>query len=289
MTGLPITIRLLDPPLRELLPDEKKLLEEIIEIRAKGRMEGIAEKEAFLNAIRTMQESNPMIGLRGVRLAIMTPDIYKMQVRAVFEAACDVSDRGFVAIPRVMVPMVSHANELRTLLPELKAVAAGVLAERGKRLDYQFGVMIEVPRAALVADEMAQVAEFFSFGTDDFTQMTFGYSKDDIEHSFLSEYLESGILPFNPFQTLDRGGVGYFMKMAVERGRVVQPQLQIGACGEHAGDPDSIAFCHSIGLNSVSCSPSRVPIARLVAAQATLRQPKSAACDQAANFGRQSS
>ncbi len=272
MTGLPVIIRLIDPPLHEFMPDHDEVFAEVIEMRCKGETEGLAEKEELLAAIESMHESNPMMGLRGVRLSMMMPGIVKMQVRAIFEAACMVKKEGLEPKPEVMIPLTGHVNELKTIQPELEKVAKAVMEEQGVNIEYKFGTMIEIPRAAVTAAEIAEVAEFFSFGTNDLTQMTFGYSRDDAEAGFLLKYVEDGILPKNPFQTIDRDGVGQLMKWAVENGRKTRPDLEVGICGEHGGDPDSIEFCHSINQNYVSCSPFRVPVARLAAAQAALRE-----------------
>jgi pyruvate,orthophosphate dikinase len=198
------------------------------------------------------------------------PAITEMQVRAILEAACMLQKDGVVVHPEIMIPLVGHVNELKNQMDALTAVAKDVLSEQGVKLAFKFGTMIEVPRGALTADEIAEYAEFFSFGTNDLTQMTFGFSRDDAEGAFLLKYVENKILPFNPFQTIDRNGVGQLMKIAVTKGRSVRPQLEIGICGEHGGDPESIALCHELGLNYVSCSPFRVPVARLAAAQAAL-------------------
>jgi len=211
------------------------------------------------------------MGLRGIRLGIVYPDIMKMQVRAIFEAASDATLKGIVAKPEIMIPLTGHVNELKLVQPTLVQIAKQVMAEKGVEFEYKFGTMIEIPRAAVTAGEIAEVAEFFSFGTNDLTQMTFGYSRDDAERNFLVTYVEHGILPQNPFQVLDRDGVGKLMQMAVEDGRRVRPSLEVGICGEHGGDPSSIEFCHLVGNNYVSCSPFRVPLARLAAAQAALR------------------
>jgi pyruvate,orthophosphate dikinase len=271
MTGLPVIIRLIDPPLHEFMPDEEALLEEVIEMRVKGETEGLAEKESLLAAIRGLHESNPMMGMRGVRLSIMMPEIVEMQVRAIFEAACDVAARGFDPHVEVMIPLTGTINELRWVQPRLERIAATVLAEKGQEIDYKFGTMIEIPRAAVTAAEIAGRAEFFSFGTNDLTQMAFGYSRDDAERNFLLKYVEEGILPKNPFQTIDRPGVGRLMDICVEEGRKARPNLEVGICGEHGGDPNSIEWCHLIGNNYVSCSPFRVPVARLAAAQAAIK------------------
>jgi pyruvate,orthophosphate dikinase len=218
-----------------------------------------------------MHESNPMMGLRGIRLSIVMPEIVEMQVRAIFEAAADETLKGVDAKPEVMIPLTGHVNELHYIQPRLIEIAKEVMKEKGVEFHYKFGTMIEIPRAALTAAEIAGVAEFFSFGTNDLTQMTYGYSRDDAERNFLVTYVEKGILPVNPFQSVDAAGVGRLMKMSVDEGRAVRPELEVGICGEHGGDPDSIEFCHTIGQNYVSCSPFRVPVARLAAAQAALK------------------
>ena len=276
MDGLPVIIRLIDPPLHEFMPSEEGLLEEVITMRVKGETAGLEEKEHLLNAVRGMHESNPMMGLRGVRLSIAMPEIVEMQVRAIFEAAADCAKRGIVVKPEVMIPLTGTAKELEWIQPRLVRIAKTVMDEKGVRFTYKFGTMIEIPRAAVTAAEVAKLAEFFSFGTNDLTQMTFGYSRDDAERNFLVTYVEQGILPKNPFQTLDRDGVGRLMRMAIEEGRATRPNLEVGICGEHGGDPDSIEWCHIIGNNYVSCSPFRVPIARLAAAQVALKYQPSA-------------
>jgi len=272
MTGLPVIIRLIDPPLHEFLPSMEDLLTEVATLKAKGITEGLAEKQNMLDVVMGLHESNPMMGLRGIRLGIVYPDIMKMQVRAIFEAACDAKLNGFDPHPEVMIPLTGHVNELKEVQPTLVKIAKDVMAEKGIEVAYKFGTMIEIPRAAVTAAEIAEYAEFFSFGTNDLTQMTFGYSRDDAERTFLGVYLEKGILEKNPFQQLDRDGVGRLMKRAVEDGRAVRPELEVGICGEHGGDPSSIEFCHMIGNNYVSCSPFRVPLARLAAAQSALKQ-----------------
>jgi pyruvate,orthophosphate dikinase len=271
MNGLPVIIRLIDPPLHEFMPSEEALLEEVVTMRVKGETAGLAEKEGLLNAVKGMHESNPMMGLRGVRLSIAMPEIVEMQVRAIFEAAADCTKRGIVVKPEVMIPLTGTVKELEWIQPRLERIAATVMQEKGVHFEYKFGTMIEIPRAAVTAAEIARHAEFFSFGTNDLTQMTFGYSRDDAERNFLVTYVEQGILPKNPFQTLDRDGVGRLMKMAVEEGRRTRAELEVGICGEHGGDPDSIEWCHVIGNNYVSCSPFRVPIARLAAAHVALK------------------
>lgn len=268
MTGLPVIIRLIDPPLHEFMPDEHKLLEEVIANRIKG--ENDEAKESLLHSIQNMHESNPMMGLRGVRLSVMMPEIVGMQVRAIFEAAADVKLRGFEPKPEVMIPLTGHVNELHFIQPKLEEIAKAVMEEKGVEFEYKFGTMMEIPRACLTADEIAGVTEFFSFGTNDLTQFVFGYSRDDAERNFLVKYVEDGILPKNPFQTIDADGVGQLMGIGVQKGRGARIDLEVGICGEHGGDPESIALCHKLGLNYVSCSPFRVPIARLAAAHAAL-------------------
>ncbi len=271
MDGCPVIIRLIDPPLHEFMPSEEALFEDVITMKVKGQTDGLAEKEQLLGAVRGMHESNPMMGLRGVRLSIAMPEIVEMQVRAIFEAAASCTKRGIVVKPEVMIPLTGTVKELEWIQPRLIRIAKAVTEEMGVKLHYKFGTMIEIPRAAVTAAEVATLAEFFSFGTNDLTQMTFGYSRDDAERSFLVTYVEQGILPKNPFQTLDREGVGRLMRMAIEDGRSMRPDLEVGICGEHGGDPESIEFCHLIGNNYVSCSPFRVPIARLAAAHAALK------------------
>ncbi|NLG73149.1 MAG: pyruvate, phosphate dikinase [Chloroflexi bacterium] len=271
MDGLPVIIRLIDPPLHEFLPSEEQLLEEVITMRVKGETEGLEDKEKLLRSVRAMHESNPMMGLRGVRLSISMPEIVEMQVRAIFEAAANCAQRGIKVKPEVMIPLTGTVRELNWIQPRLERIAKSVMDEKGVTFPYKFGTMIEIPRAAVTAGEIAEVAEFFSFGTNDLTQMTFGYSRDDAERSFLVTYVEQGVLPFNPFQTLDKKGVGRLMKLAIEEGRAKRPDLEVGICGEHGGDPASVEFCHVIGNNYVSCSPFRVPVARLAAAHAALK------------------
>jgi len=271
MDGHPVIIRLIDPPLHEFMPDEEKLLEEVITMRVKGETEGLKDKEDLLVAIKSLHESNPMMGLRGVRLSIAMPEIVEMQVRAIFEAAADCALRGIVVKPEVMIPLTGTVKELEWIQPRLERIASTVMGEKGVEFEYKFGTMIEIPRAAVTAGEIAKLAQFFSFGTNDLTQMTFGYSRDDAERNFLITYVEQGILPKNPFQTLDRGGVGKLMQMAVNDGRAVRLELEVGICGEHGGDPESIEWCHMIGNNYVSCSPFRVPVARLAAAHYALK------------------
>jgi len=282
MSGYPVIIRLIDPPLHEFLPSPEELREQIIEKRIQKFSDYVSGKAAdkelvnlenLLIEVEKRHESNPMMGLRGIRLSIVMPEIVEMQVRAIFEAACDVKKRGFEPKPEIMIPLTGHVNELKSVQPRLIELAKQVMAEKGVEVEYLFGTMIEIPRAAVTAGEIAQIAQFFSFGTNDLTQMTFGYSRDDAEHSFLITYVEKGILPANPFQEIDRDGVGKLMRMAIRDGREARPDLKVGICGEHGGDPSSIEWCHIIGNDYVSCSPYRVPIARLAAAQAKIKFP----------------
>jgi pyruvate,orthophosphate dikinase len=274
MAGCPVTIRLLDPPLHEFLPNREELIEEVTTLRIKGNNPAeLAEKEALLNKVNDLHEANPMMGLRGCRLGLVYPEINEMQVRAIFEAACDLKREDNIdVVPEVMVPLIGHVNELKRANEQLTAVAEQVMTERGVRLNYLFGTMIEIPRAALTADEIAEYAEFFSFGTNDLTQMTFGYSRDDAEGKFLTKYLEMGILKHNPFETLDTRGVGQLVEIARDKGRKTRPDIKLGICGEHGGEAESVHFCHKAGLTYVSCSPFRVPVARLAAAQAAVME-----------------
>ncbi len=283
MDGLPVIIRLIDPPLHEFLPEQQALtrlladhkirlshagtIDEIDELLAK-----VEEEEHMLARVEALHEANPMLGTRGVRLGIMLPDLTRMQVRAIFEAACAVARDGVDVHPEVMIPLTSHVNELARQRAALEAEAKAVMEAEGIEVSYLFGTMIEIPRAALTADEIAEYAAFFSFGTNDLTQTTFGISRDDAEAGFLLAYLQEGILDDNPFATLDRNGVGKLMGQAAEAGRRVRPDIEIGICGEHGGDPRSIALCHELGLDYVSCSPFRVPIARLAAAHAAVTE-----------------
>jgi pyruvate,orthophosphate dikinase len=270
MDGLPVIVRLIDPPLHEFLPSLEDLIEEVATMKAKGERAGLAEKQELLESVRNLHESNPMMGLRGIRLSIVMPEIVEMQVRAIFEAAADETAKGIEAKPEVMIPLTGHVNELKAIQPRLIEIAQEVMDEKGVDFPYKFGTMIEIPRAALTAAEVAEVAEFFSYGTNDLTQMTFGYSRDDAERNFLIDYVDLGILPRNPFQSIDADGVGRLMEMGTREGRSARQSLEVGICGEHGGDPDSIQLCHGYGLNYVSCSPFRVPIARLAAAHAAL-------------------
>jgi len=268
MAGLPVTIRLLDPPLHEFLPS----LDEATDERMRAR-------------IRALQEANPMLGSRGCRLGLMYPEIYEMQVRAIARAAIAVRDRtGEPPLVEIMHPLVGFREELRRLRDLTvrvmnterdrsdRPVPGSLSADGEGSFEYLVGTMIELPRACIRADEIAEYADFFSFGTNDLTQTTLGLSRDDAEGKFLTRYLEDGVLQRNPFETLDQSGVGDLMRIAVERGRGVKPEIKLGICGEHGGEPDSVAFCHRLGLDYVSCSPYRVPLARLAAAQAALRE-----------------
>jgi pyruvate,orthophosphate dikinase len=272
MSGCPVTIRLLDPPLHEFLPSLEQLLVETTELRlTKGEQDPTyVEKMRILSRVRALHEQNPMLGLRVCRLGIVYPEIYAMQVRAIFEAACELAARGVDAQPDVMIPGVGTVEEMQVTYDATKAVADEVIAAHGCAVKYRIGTMVELPRACVVAGELAAIAEFFSFGTNDLTQTVYGYSRDDAEASFIPRYLEKKILKDDPFQVLDQVGVGELMRMGVERGRARRPDLKIGICGEHGGEPSSVAFCDEIGLDYVSCSPYRVPIARLAAAQSAL-------------------
>ncbi|HEX3219761.1 MAG TPA: pyruvate, phosphate dikinase [Candidatus Limnocylindria bacterium] len=326
MDGLPVVIRLIDPPLHEFLPSHDELLEKVTRLRTlleapsgqtdavadralpavekgltrifgekdaaramkligregkasaaetgdRGAMEAeLADAQELLAAVEQMREVNPMLGMRGCRLGLLIPDIVRMQTRAILAGAARVAAEGRTPLPEIMIPLVGHVNELAETRRILEAEVATIVEDSGQQVDYKFGTMIEVPRGALTAGEIAQHAEFFSFGTNDLTQMTFGFSRDDAEGKFLLQYVDRKILPENPFQVLDREGVGQLVRLATERGRSARPGLKVGICGEHGGDPSSIAFCHEVGLDYVSCSPFRVPVARLAAAQAAIIQ-----------------
>lgn len=282
MDGLPVIIRLIDPPLHEFLPFETDLLRELCDLKLQLKDAGTAEeidklekqiedKELILKRVESLHETNPMLGMRGVRLGIHIPELTNMQVRAIFEAACTVAKEGVDVHPEIMIPLTSHVNELKVQQEALEVEAKKVMEEQGIEPHYKFGTMIEIPRAAITCDQIAEYAQFISFGTNDLTQTTFGISRDDAEASFLIEYLERGILPENPFAVIDRDGVGFLMEMAVTKGRAVRPDMECGICGEHGGDPESIQLCHELDLTYVSCSPFRVPVARLAAAHAALR------------------
>jgi pyruvate,orthophosphate dikinase len=286
MDGLPVIIRLIDPPLHEFLPNHIDLLRDLsdLKIRLKdaGTLEDIdrlldqiEKEEHILKRVESLHEANPMLGLRGVRLGIHIPELTIMQVRAIFEAACMVAKEGIDVHPEIMIPLTSHVNELKFQRDILEAEAKKVMKAQGIEPNYKFGTMIEIPRAALTTDQIAEYAEFISFGTNDLTQTTFGISRDDAEAGFLIEYMEKEILPENPFAVIDRDGVGMLMEISVQKGRSVRPGLECGICGEHGGDPESIQLCHELGLTYVSCSPFRIPVARLAAAHAALRDKKS--------------
>lgn len=283
MEGKPVTIRLLDPPLHEFLPELSIVLLENQELKMTNALsrsllntspldKEITTKNKVINLIRSLSEENPMMGLRGCRLGIVWPEIIEMQVKAIFEAACQLKEEGINVIPEIMIPLVGMISELIFVKNDLVKIAKEIIEKYGVELNYKFGTMIEIPRAALTADEIATEAEFFSFGTNDLTQMTFGFSRDDAESKFLPIYLNKEILTENPFETIDQKGVGTLMKMGLELGRKTRPDLKCGICGEHGGEPRSIEFAHSIGLDYVSCSPFRIPIARLAAAQASIME-----------------
>jgi pyruvate, orthophosphate dikinase len=281
MDGLPVIIRLIDPPLHEFLPSYEELVQDLADLKVRlqhfhtmseidGALAEIRVKQDYLERVTALREANPMLGTRGVRLGILIPELTRMQVRAIFEAACKCAKEGVKVHPEVMIPLTAHVNELKVQQAALMEEAKAVMAEQNREIPYKFGTMIEVPRAALTAGEIAEVAQFFSFGTNDLTQTVFGISRDDAEAGFLIDYLERGILSDNPFATLDEDGVGKLMQFAVEEGRQTRPDLEVGICGEHGGDPRSVHFCHKLGLSYVSCSPYRLPIARLAAAHAAL-------------------
>ena len=273
MDGLPVIIRLLDPPLHEFLPKLDDLLVEVTTLSLhKGDERVLREKERLLHKVRELSEFNPMLGHRGCRLAIAHPEIYEMQTAAIFEAATELKKEGKNPIAEVMIPLVGNVRELAMLRKLVKKTADGVIAKSGVKLSYMVGTMIEVPRACLTADEIAKEAEFFSFGTNDLTQTTLGFSRDDAEAKFLQLYLKEGILKDNPFEVLDFDGVGKLVEMTVQLGRKARPGIEIGVCGETGGEPRSIDFYHKAGLDYVSCSKYRVPVARLAAAQATIRE-----------------
>ncbi|MBD3176374.1 MAG: pyruvate, phosphate dikinase, partial [Armatimonadia bacterium] len=273
MNGKPVTIRLLDPPLHEFLPDKEEVLEELVTLRTKGEKKSRQEElEALLQRIEQLEESNPMLGLRGCRLGLTRPGINAMQVRAIIEAACELKKKGKKVKPEIMIPLVGIVTELSTVQTQLEEVAKEVMKEQGTKVAYQFGTMIEIPRAALTSAQIAEYAQFFSFGTNDLTQMTFGYSRDDAEGKFIGKYLDMEILPESPFTSIDEDGVGRLVEFSVNEGRQARPKLKCGICGEHGGDPQSIDFCHRVGLDYVSCSPFRVPIARLSAAHAAIKE-----------------
>ncbi|HVD51169.1 MAG TPA: pyruvate, phosphate dikinase, partial [Candidatus Udaeobacter sp.] len=271
MDGLPVVIRLIDPPLHEFLREYADVDVDIAVARATGQNGAdLADKERIYRRLEQLHEDNPMLGLRGCRLLLVYPEILEMQIRAILGAAIDSAEKGIKAKPEIMMPLVATMGELDRLEAHVTEVAETVFKERGKRVDYKFGTMIEIPRACIIADQIATKTEFFSFGTNDLTQTVLGISRDDAQKSFLTRYVEEKIIPADPFQVLDRDGVGAMMRMAVERGRKTKPGLKIGICGEHAGEPSSVALCHELGLTYVSPSTYRVPVARLAAAQAAL-------------------
>ncbi|HDP36267.1 MAG TPA: pyruvate, phosphate dikinase [Candidatus Atribacteria bacterium] len=275
MEGLPVIIRLLDPPLHEFLPNLEDTLIEVNTLKLKNADPGeLSEKEKLLEIIKSLHEMNPMLGLRGCRLGLLYPEIYEMQVEAIIEAAIELTQKNIKVKPEIMIPLVSHINEFRPICESARKIADEKIKSAGVKLEYKVGTMIELPRAALTADKIAEDAEFFSFGTNDLTQTTFGISRDDAEGKFLLKYVDEKILEENPFEVLDREGVGKLVKLGTELGRETKPNLEVGICGEHGGEPQSVEFCHSVGLNYVSCSPFRVPIARLAAAQAVIKEKK---------------
>jgi pyruvate,orthophosphate dikinase len=280
MNGYPVTIRLLDPPLHEFLPRREELMVDVAELKWKletgtgnrdAIQHGLEQKEKLLARVEQLHEMNPMLGHRGCRLGLTYPDVSEMQIEAIFEAACDVQAEGIKCQPEIMIPLVATLEELRMAKEQVDRVAQRIFSARNMRVLYLTGTMIELPRAALTADDIAQDAEFFSFGTNDLTQTTFGFSRDDIG-KFLPFYVENKILRKDPFVSIDRAGVGELMRIAVEKGKSTRGDLKIGICGEHGGDPESVEFCHQLKLNYVSCSPYRAPIARLAAAHAALKE-----------------
>ena len=285
MQGLPVVIRLIDPPLHEFLSNHIDLLRDLADLKIRlqhagnlkeidGLISMVKEKETILEQVERLHEQNPMLGLRGVRLGILVPEIISMQVRAIFEAACQVKKEGIEVYLKVMIPLVSHANELKIMKNRIEADAAKVMNDHAIQFDYQFGTMVELPRAALTADKLAEYVSFISFGTNDLTQTTYGISRDDAETGFLIEYIDKGILPENPFSSLDKDGVGELIQIAVQRGRSTREDLECGICGEHGGDPKSIHLCNALKLNYVSCSPYRIPIARIAAAHASIQEKR---------------
>ena len=277
MDGFPVTIRTLDPPLHEFLPSREELMVQIGVLEAtKPKSPKLKELRTLLKRVNDLHELNPMLGHRGCRLGITYPEITEMQARAIFEAACNVAKDGVKVFPEIMIPLVGTLKELANQAAIVRRVAAEVFAEKERKVEYMVGTMIELPRAALVADEIAKEAEFFSFGTNDLTQTTFGFSRDDI-NKFLPTYLGEGILKQDPFAVLDREGVGQLVRMGTERGRKTREKLKVGICGEHGGEPSSVEFCYQVGMNYVSCSPFRVLTARLAAAQAAYSKEHSGA------------
>jgi pyruvate,orthophosphate dikinase len=268
MNGLPVTVRLIDPPLHEFLPSLEELAAKVAVAEATGHDPG--HDGVLLAAVRRMHEQNPMLGLRGVRLGLVIPGLFAMQVRAIAQAAARVRVEGGDPRPEIMVPLVGAVQELETVRTEALAVLDAVARETGVQVDTLIGTMIEVPRAALTSGQIAEVAQFFSFGTNDLTQMGWGFSRDDVEGSFFSSYLDLGIFGVSPFESIDRDGIGRLIRISVAEGRQARPDLKIGICGEHGGDPESVHFFHTVGLDYVSCSPFRVPVARLEAGRAAI-------------------
>ncbi|MCX7830132.1 MAG: pyruvate, phosphate dikinase, partial [Acidobacteria bacterium] len=272
MDGRPVTIRLLDPPLHEFLPSKEALAPEIFAEKVSAIAKELnTNSEEIIKRIEMLHENNPMLGHRGCRLGVTFPEIYEMQIKAIIEAAVFVAKEGIKVKPEVMIPIVATEAEMKIFADMTKRIADEVFEKEGRKVDYLVGTMIELPRACVAADKIAKYAEFFSFGTNDLTQTTCGISRDDVR-GFLGAYLDREIFPADPFQKIDREGVGELMKMAVSKGRATRKELQIGICGEHGGEPSSVEFCYQIGLNYVSCSPFRVPVARLAAAQAALKK-----------------
>jgi pyruvate,orthophosphate dikinase len=268
MDGLPVTVRLLDPPLHEFLPDRADLMVRVALAQAAGH--DTTADDRLLAAVNRLHESNPMLGLRGVRLGLVVPGLFALQVRALAEAVVARTREGGTPVAEIMVPLVGSAQELILMRDELETVLSEVSLETGIELHLPIGTMIELPRAALTAHRIAEVADFFSFGTNDLTQTTWGFSRDDVEAAFFAQYLEKGVLTISPFETIDADGVGRLVDIAVKEGRQTKPELKMGVCGEHGGDPESIHFFHRAGLNYVSASPFRVPVARLEAGRAVI-------------------
>jgi pyruvate,orthophosphate dikinase len=272
MAGYPVTIRLLDPPLHEFLPNHEEALEKLMELEKKGApAHEINKVKKVMERVEFLKEINPMLGFRGCRLGVVYPEIYEMQVQAIIEAACELTKEGISVVPEIMIPLISHVKELQIVKKQIVKVANAVMADKDIKINYKIGTMIELPRAALTADEIAHEAEFFSFGTNDLTQTTFGFSRDDAG-KFLPAYIEKSILKHDPFAVLDQSGVGELIKIGIDKGRSTRSDLKIGICGEHGGEPSSVIFGHKIGLNYVSCSPFRVPVARMAAAHAALQE-----------------
>jgi pyruvate,orthophosphate dikinase len=271
MAGKPVTIRLLDAPLHEFLPKEKDIREDLERAKAQKDRRLIAELKRKAEMVPKLQEANPMLGHRGCRFGITYPEVYEMQARAIFEAAAALAKDGVAVEPEVMIPLTGTVGEMRVTRELTERIAEAVLGEAGVQVPYAIGTMIEVPRAALVADQIAHEAAFFSFGTNDLTQLTYGYSRDDVG-KFLPLYLEKEILPRDPFRVMDQEGVGELVRIGIERGRRARPDIKIGLCGEHGGEPSSVEFCHRVGMSYVSCSPYQIPTARLAAAQARIKE-----------------